>query len=175
MFNRKQKVSSMSKESTFKKISKDITEGNIGKARDRLHGLISTYPNDLELRTKLAEIYHKLQLPEMAGRYWYLEENKTEEMKAACLIFEKSCRNHLREALKFRGNINKIDSVFAKEKLLSLGYNPDYGASGKKQSIPIGYHNREEVVILTILALVALSAIVGFITIIKWLYRISIG
>jgi hypothetical protein len=29
----------------------------------------------------------------MAGRYWYLEENKTPEMVKACIEFEKSMGN----------------------------------------------------------------------------------
>ncbi|WP_315906895.1 DUF6584 family protein, partial [Priestia koreensis] len=30
---------------TLAKIEQDIKSGDLGKARDRLHGLISTYPN----------------------------------------------------------------------------------------------------------------------------------
>ncbi len=55
---------------TLKKIEEDILKNDLGKARDRLHGLISTYPNDLELRKKLGEIYFELKHPSMAGRYW---------------------------------------------------------------------------------------------------------
>lgn len=35
---------------TLKRIEKDIENNNLGKARDRLHGLIATYPNELALR-----------------------------------------------------------------------------------------------------------------------------
>lgn len=61
------------------KIQKGIGNNNVGKARDRLHGLISTYPNALQLRKQLGDIYYQLQNPAMAGRYWYLEEEKTAE------------------------------------------------------------------------------------------------
>ncbi|AIW86484.1 hypothetical protein bwei_3876 [Bacillus mycoides] len=54
---------------TLKRIEKDIENNNLGKARDRLHGLITTYPNELALRKKLGDIYFTLQYPEMAGRY----------------------------------------------------------------------------------------------------------
>ena len=71
-------------EKTLKRIEKDIENNNLGKARDRLHGLITTYPNELALK-KLGDIYFTLQYPEMAGRYWYLEKEKTDVMHAACL------------------------------------------------------------------------------------------
>ncbi|WP_299834251.1 DUF6584 family protein [uncultured Metabacillus sp.] len=92
---------------TLKKIEEDILKNDLGKARDRLHGLISTYPNDLELRKKLGEIYFELKHPSMAGRYWYLEENKTPEMVKACIEFEKSMGNdpiRIARALKYKGN-----------------------------------------------------------------------
>jgi hypothetical protein len=76
------------------RIEKDIENNDLGKARDRLHGFISIYPDELELRKKLRGVYFKLQYPAMAGRYWYFEENKTPEMIQVCLQFEKSMRNN---------------------------------------------------------------------------------
>ncbi|OIK14582.1 DNA helicase [Bacillus sp. MUM 116] len=93
---------------TLKKIEEDINKNDLGKARDRLHGLISTYPNELELRKKLGDIYFELKYPSMAGRYWYLEENKTPEMVKACKEFEKSMGNdpnRIARTLKYRGDI----------------------------------------------------------------------
>lgn len=43
----------------------------------------------------------------MAGRYWYLEKNKTPEMIEACIQFEKSMGNDpikITRALKFKGD-----------------------------------------------------------------------
>ncbi|MCP4540029.1 MAG: DNA helicase [Chloroflexi bacterium] len=113
----------MSIEQTLKKVEQDISFGDYGKARDRLHGLIATYPNDLTLRRKLGDIYWRLQYPAMAGRYWYLEENKSPDMLAACTTFEQSCGHslfHILLSLKFRGDPNSINSEFAKERLLRL-------------------------------------------------------
>ncbi|MGW6302740.1 DUF6584 family protein [Peribacillus butanolivorans] len=92
---------------TIKKIEEDIDKNDLGKARDRLHGLISTYPNELELRRKLGDIYFALEYPSMAGRYWYLEKNKTSEMVKAYILFEKSLGNDpfkIARALKFKGD-----------------------------------------------------------------------
>ncbi|PGV53453.1 DNA helicase [Bacillus sp. AFS037270] len=107
---------------TLKKIEEDIKNGDLGKARDRLHGLISTYPDELELRRKLGDIYSALKYPTMAGRYWYLEEDKTPEMEKACAVFEKSEGNNpyrISRALKFKGNPEIIQKL-----QLDPGYSP---------------------------------------------------
>jgi hypothetical protein len=62
----------------------------------------------LELRKKLGDIYFELKYPSMAGRYWYLEENKTPEMVKACNDFEKCMGNDpksIARTLKFKGDI----------------------------------------------------------------------
>ncbi|MGG3497826.1 DUF6584 family protein [Peribacillus simplex] len=92
---------------TIKKIEEDIEKNDLGKARDRLHGLISTFPNELDLRRKLGDIYMALKYPSMAGRYWYLEKNKSPEMVKACIQFEKSMGNdpiRIGRAIKFKGD-----------------------------------------------------------------------
>ncbi|WP_260399026.1 DUF6584 family protein [Peribacillus simplex] len=92
---------------TIKKIEEDIEKNDLGKARDRLHGLISTFPNELDLRRKLGDIYFALKYPSMAGRYWYLEKNKSPEMVKACIQFEKSMGNdpiRIGRAIKFKGD-----------------------------------------------------------------------
>lgn len=86
---------------TIKKIEEDIKNNDLGKARDRIHGLIFTYPDELELRKKLGDIYFALKYPSMAGRYWYLEKDKTPEMVDACIQFEKSMGNDPNRIAKF--------------------------------------------------------------------------
>lgn len=105
------------------KVDSDIAAGNLGKTRDRLHGLISTHPDDLALRRELGDVYWKLQFPEMAGRYWYLEETKTEDMLSACRLFEKchgSDPMQILLALKFRGDIARVRGSYAGRVLLEL-------------------------------------------------------
>lgn len=175
----------MSKEQTIKAVQNDIDQGNLGRARDRLHGLISSYPNDIELRVQLADIYSRLQYPAMAGRYWYLEENKTEEMNAAVAEFERSCGKdplQILLALKFQGSLDAINSSFAKERLLSiqqeckvkyLNY-PEFGLKGAakwKQTIR-GKATSAVIptIFFTILILFMVLAFIGFLTVVSWLW-----
>jgi len=113
----------MTKASTLERIEQDIAAGDYGKARDRLHGLLRTYPSDLSLRKRLGDVYWHLQYPAMAGRYWYLEEYKTPDMICACTVFERTYSNdavHMLHALKYRGSLDVINGSFAAQTLLDL-------------------------------------------------------
>ncbi len=113
----------MTLERTLESIEANINAGDLGKARDRLHGLLSSYPDNLELRKRLGAVYWRLQMPEMAGRYWYLEEAKDLDMTAACRRFEVQFGNdpaYLLFALKFRGEVEAIKDTFAGQLLLDL-------------------------------------------------------
>ncbi len=110
-------------ERTLQQVQADIDAGDLGKARDRLHGLIVTYPDNLELRERLARVYWQLKLPEMAGRYWYLAEHKDADMLRACQRFEAQFRNDpllLLFALKFKGSTERIRDTPAGQVLLEL-------------------------------------------------------
>jgi hypothetical protein len=108
---------------TLVKIEGEIACGDYGKARDRLRGLLSTYPNDLGFRRRLGDVYQLLECPTMAGRYWYLEQDKSPDMIAACRHFERTCRDNPLEillCLKFRGGLESLESSFAKQTLEQL-------------------------------------------------------
>ncbi len=108
---------------TLDRIEQDVASGDYGKARDRLHGLISTYPDDLSLRRRLGDVYWQLQYPAMAGRYWYLEERRSPEKVQACAAFERACGNRsllILLALKYRGDVEAISDAFARRTLLRL-------------------------------------------------------
>ena len=113
----------MSLNTTLQKVESDIRKGDYGKARDRLHGLLSTYPDNFFVRQKLGEVYWKLQFPVMAGRYWYLEENKTLEMRMACKAFESHCGYDPMQmlfAMKFRGDFHLIEEQYGGRVLSNL-------------------------------------------------------
>lgn len=112
----------MKLQETLQRVDEDIATGNLGRARDRLHGLVWQYPNDLSLREKLAEVYWQLQFPAMAGCYWYLEEPTTEARQRAIAEFERACGNdpwHMLTRLKFRGDPEQL-RPYARYKLERL-------------------------------------------------------
>jgi hypothetical protein len=113
----------MSIKETLQKVEFDLQQGDYGKARDSLHGLISSYPDDLSIRRKLGDVYWKLQYPAMAGRYWYIEENKSPEMVIACKAFESEFSNDPMQmlfAIKFRGDFRLIEKSYTGRVLLDL-------------------------------------------------------
>lgn len=156
---------------TMKNIENDIKKNDLGKARDRLHGLISTYPDQLELRKKLGDIYSVLKYPSMAGRYWYLEKNKTPEMVEACTQFEKSMGNdpnRIARALKFKGDNEIIKSLKldqeispvqnkVKEKLIE-----EPGETLEDKFVTIGC--------FTILILIIFFTLIGIYTLFSWIF-----
>ncbi|MHB0999865.1 MAG: DUF6584 family protein [Armatimonadota bacterium] len=112
----------MTRTSAIERVEEDIRQGDLGKARDRLHGLIAANPGNLELRSKLGDAYSRLQFPEMAGRYWYLEEHPTESMLAAIRKFESSMGNdpvQILSALKIRISADELPP-HARQKIMDL-------------------------------------------------------
>jgi hypothetical protein len=136
------------KEKTLRRIEQDIVSGDYGKARDRLHGLLGSYPHDLSLRRMLGDIYWHLQYPVMAGRYWYLEEEKTPAMSVACAAFERSCGS------------DPVQILFGQSGRDRYQYSRQFKVRGK---------------VLLLGLLVALAAalglmVVGLATVLQWLF-----
>lgn len=90
----------MSKEETTRKIEQEIDHGDLGKARDRLHGLVRTYPEDMDIRDRLGEILWQLQYPAAAGQWWYLLPRDTEPRRIACAAFEARYGGDAREIFR---------------------------------------------------------------------------
>lgn len=76
---------------TLEKVEKEIAEGKLGIARDRLHGLVQAYPLDLSLRSRLGDVYWKLGYPREAGRFWFLANDSGEERLGAIALFFEQC------------------------------------------------------------------------------------
>ncbi len=113
----------MPKNTTLKHVEADIAEGNLGKARDRLHGLLFHYPDDLSLRKRLGDVYFQLQYPERAGCYWFLEKHKTEEMQRSVDAYVQSKGGDpmlILKGLHIGFDPEKISSNYAREILQDL-------------------------------------------------------
>jgi len=67
----------------------ELDGGDVRKARERLKGLVATYPEDLEVRASLAQAYRLDGQPTEAGRWGYLiGPAATDEER---LAFERHC------------------------------------------------------------------------------------
>ncbi len=113
----------MAKEGTLKQVDFDLSDGRLGVARDRMHGLIHAYPDDLSLRTKLGGIYWQLGYPIEAGRFWFLDEPETDDQAIAIRAFLKSCNDDptiVFKRIKLRCKPKYFDSPFAREKIEEL-------------------------------------------------------
>ena len=68
---------------------RDLEQGDVRKARDRLKGLVATYPHNQEVRALLAEAYRRdRQWPE-AGRWGYLVGPAATDKERS--MFERHC------------------------------------------------------------------------------------
>ncbi|MFI2642065.1 DUF6584 family protein [Streptomyces sp. NPDC018610] len=70
-------------EDTLARVDADLAAGRVPVARQRLRGLISSFPQDLVLRRRLAEVYRLYGDAAEAGRWMYLEEDRVADETAA--------------------------------------------------------------------------------------------
>ncbi|WP_375340986.1 DUF6584 family protein [Kitasatospora purpeofusca] len=63
-------------ETTIVKVDADLRAGRIPVARQRLRGLVASYPTDLTARQRLAEVYRLYGEPAEAGRWAYLDADR---------------------------------------------------------------------------------------------------
>ncbi|MER6415314.1 DUF6584 family protein [Streptomyces humidus] len=68
---------------TLVRVDADLAAGRIPVARQRLRGLVSSFPYDLTLRRRLAEVYRLYGDAAEAGRWMYLEEDRNPDETAA--------------------------------------------------------------------------------------------
>ncbi len=178
----------MSREETLRKVAYDIQREDLGKARDRLHGLIGAYPDDLGLRERLAEVYWQLRQPAMAGRYWYLTDCNTPEADRAREAFQKAHGHQpllMLQALKFRGDPERLKGTPAGKRLNGLveAVSQDHGPqlahrySGKLRELDSPQRLKQtwkEKVTCAILLLMALFLLglmgIGFGVVVAWLF-----
>lgn len=113
----------MSLDDAFTRVTADIERGDLGKARDRLEGMIDGYPASLAVREQLGDVYWRLHYPERAGKHWYLSESTRPEMDQAKQAFE--ARHHgdpllILNDLHWRGGLQPISGTYAAATLTAL-------------------------------------------------------
>ena len=106
----------MALQESLARVSSDVERGDLGKARDRLEGLLAAYPDDLSIRDRLGDIYWRLQYPERAGRHWYLLETTRPEMDAAKQAFESRYGGDawlMLDAIGYHGGLESLRGTYA--------------------------------------------------------------
>ncbi|MFF5918593.1 DUF6584 family protein [Streptomyces flavochromogenes] len=109
----------MSQTNTLARVDADLIAGRVPMARQRLRGLVSSFPDDLTLRRRLAEVYRLYGDAAEAGRWMYLEEDRNAEETAA---FEEryGTPGWRMKALAWRGPEALAASSFAVEQLAAV-------------------------------------------------------
>ena len=167
---------------TLRRVDDEIASGDLGKARDRLLGLLRTYPANLYVRDRLGDVYWRLQYPELAGRYWYLFERVTPEMEQACAAFERKFASHPRPMLReigYRGGLAALGGSYAEQCLLDLAQAAGIRDRGFFEPRPKGRHrgDRERVIggfaFAGIAACLLVFSLVGVVTTIQWVIALT--
>lgn len=104
---------------TLDRVDADLAAGRVPMARQRLRGLVASFPYDLTLRRRLAEVYRLYGEPAEAGRWMYLEEDRSAEETAAFEERYASARRRMK-ALAWRGPEALAASAFAEEQLTAV-------------------------------------------------------
>ncbi|MFF4324564.1 DUF6584 family protein [Streptomyces sp. NPDC001568] len=104
---------------TLARVDADLAAGRVPVARQRLRGLISSFPHDLALRRRLAEVYRLFGDAAEAGRWMYLEEDRNADETAA---FEAryGSPGWRMKALAWHGPEAKAATAFAKGQLVAV-------------------------------------------------------
>ncbi|WP_030688843.1 DUF6584 family protein [Streptomyces globisporus] len=109
----------MSQQRTLARVDADLAAGRVPMARQRLRGLVSSFPYDLTLRRRLAEVYRLYGDAAEAGRWMYLEEDRRPDETAA---FEERYGSPGRrmKALAWRGPEALAATAFAESRLAAV-------------------------------------------------------
>ncbi|MET8078747.1 DUF6584 family protein [Streptomyces sp. NPDC005303] len=104
---------------TLTRVDADLAAGRVPVARQRLRGLVSSFPYDLTLRRRLAEVYRLFGDAAEAGRWMYLEEDRNADETAA---FEPryGSPGWRMKALAWRGPEAMAATAFAEGQLIAV-------------------------------------------------------
>ncbi|MET7650019.1 MULTISPECIES: DUF6584 family protein [unclassified Streptomyces] len=104
---------------TLARADADLAAGRVPVARQRLRGLVSSFPDDLTLRRRLAEVYRLYGEPAEAGRWMYLEQDRDPAETFAFEARYGTAPQRMR-ALAWHGPESLAPSAFAREQLAAV-------------------------------------------------------
>jgi len=161
-------------EQTLHKAAEEVTRGdlaNVLRARQRLAGLVGTYPNRLDLRDRLASVYRMLGDRAQAGRWSYLSEVRDDAEIAA---FERAYRTPAARlaALNWVGGEEGASTETARDRLVLL-----HSAATQQIRQDLAVAKEEDASWLSCalvslgLAVLALCVVTGAVTLVVYAYR----
>ena len=163
----------MALQETLAKVHAEIDSGRLYQARDRLHGLVRSYPDNLELRWLLGDIYWRLNYPAMAGRWWWLLPPDRPEVSAAFEAYADmcgGCEDEMTARARPYPRIEKQPEGNDKERLKAL-YKATPRVYAKRAPRDDGSDDGCAMAGGIIALTVLLFAMVGFVATIYWLVR----
>jgi hypothetical protein len=169
---------------TLARVDADLAAGRVPMARQRLRGLVTSFPQDLLLRRRLGELYRLFGEPAQAGRWMYLEADRDPSETSA---FEERYATPLQRmrALAWRAPESLANTAFAAQQLAAVRKaSSDYvGRPVDWTTIPLDRDEAPEDerssftdglagagMILMVLGFFAIWG-VGFITFVRWLWQ----
>ncbi|GAA3879018.1 hypothetical protein GCM10022243_49660 [Saccharothrix violaceirubra] len=161
-------------EHTLRKAAEEVDRGDLAsvlRARQRLVGLVTTYPDRLDLRARLAGVYRLLGDPVQAGRWSYLGEDRYDAEVAA---FERAYRTPKARlaALNWATGANGIPSETARVRLAAL--QSEVSAQLRREIAVADDRDSSwtvNVLVLLGLVLALLCFVVGAVTLVLWAYH----
>ncbi|MFD9060756.1 DUF6584 family protein [Kitasatospora purpeofusca] len=128
----------MTVETTLVRVDTDLRAGRIPVARQRLRGLVGSYPADLTVRRRLAEVYRLYGEPTEAGRWSYLDVDRDPDEAAA---FEARHPDPLDRmtAVAWRGPEESAPTDTARARLAGLR-----AAASARAGRPVHWHDRPD-------------------------------
>ncbi|WP_447003933.1 DUF6584 family protein [Saccharothrix isguenensis] len=161
-------------ELTLRKVAEEVERGDLAsvlRARQRLVGLVTSFPDRLDLRDRLAGVYRVLGDAAQAGRWGYLSEVRDEAEVAA---FERAYRTPLArlEALNWVSGESGAATRTARERLVALRS----AATAQLRAELEVDDDRDSswatnALVLLGLVVVLLCFVVGAVTLVMWVYR----
>ena len=161
-------------ELTLHKAAEEVERGDLAsvlRARQRLVGLVTSFPDRLDLRERLAQVYRLLGDAAQAGRWSYLSEDRDEAEVAA---FERAYRTPVARlaALNWTGGEQAAATRVARDRLVAL----QSAANVQLRAELLVTEDRDSswgtnVLVLLGLVVVLLCFVVGAVTLVMWAYR----
>ncbi|MCC8245818.1 DUF6584 family protein [Saccharothrix luteola] len=161
-------------EPTLHKAAEEVERGDLAsvlRARQRLVGLVASYPDRLDLRERLAQVYRLLGDAAQAGRWSYLAEARDEAEVAA---FERAYRTPLARlrAMNWTSGEAGASTATARERLVALR-----AAANEQLRAELSVADDRDsswgtnALVLVGLVIVLLCFVVGAVTLVMWAYR----